>query len=353
MKTLVSVLLVFFVILTIHAQPARNLIGIPDIPGYKVLKCDFHMHTVFSDGVVWPDVRVGEAWQEGLDAIAITDHLEYTPHKDYIPVDFNASYTIAEKTAASVGLILVKGTEITKSMPPGHFNALFIKDASKIYNDDYKAALREAKNQGAFIIWNHPGWKAQTPDGAVWMPEHQSLFDEKLFDGIEVINHNEWYPNVLDWAQDKKLTICGNSDVHDPMLNFLKLENLDHRPITLVFATERSAGGIHDALTARRTVGWFKNLLVGNREWLEKLFFASVSIKEIGSGGKSKTLELTNLSDFTFELSLTDKPDKVNILPAGSSIMVQVPKNAVELQYLVNNMLIRSDTPVKVSFSLK
>ena len=28
------------------------------------------MHTVFSDGTVWPTVRVTEAWEEGLDAMA-------------------------------------------------------------------------------------------------------------------------------------------------------------------------------------------------------------------------------------------------------------------------------------------
>ena len=35
---------------------------IPDIPGYVTLKCDFHMHTVFSDGNVWPPIRTEEAW---------------------------------------------------------------------------------------------------------------------------------------------------------------------------------------------------------------------------------------------------------------------------------------------------
>ena len=55
----------------------RRIPNIPDIPGYQTLICDFHMHTVFSDGRVWPTVRVDEAWREGLDAIAITDHLEY------------------------------------------------------------------------------------------------------------------------------------------------------------------------------------------------------------------------------------------------------------------------------------
>lgn len=32
-------------------------ISIPDIPGYQTLKGDFHMHTVFSDGHVWPTFR--------------------------------------------------------------------------------------------------------------------------------------------------------------------------------------------------------------------------------------------------------------------------------------------------------
>ena len=36
-------------------------IDFPDIPGYKTLKCEFHQHTVFSDGSVWPEIRVAEA----------------------------------------------------------------------------------------------------------------------------------------------------------------------------------------------------------------------------------------------------------------------------------------------------
>ena len=60
---------------------ARREVKIPDIAGYRTLKCDFHTHTVFSDGRVWPTVQVEEAWREGLDAIAITDHIEYKPHK--------------------------------------------------------------------------------------------------------------------------------------------------------------------------------------------------------------------------------------------------------------------------------
>ena len=46
----------------------RNEIRVPDPEGYRTLKCDFHIHTVFSDGLVWPTVRVDEAYREGLDA---------------------------------------------------------------------------------------------------------------------------------------------------------------------------------------------------------------------------------------------------------------------------------------------
>ena len=67
----------------------RNEIVIPGFDGYMTLKCDFHIHTCFSDGTVWPNVRVDEAWQEGLDAIAMTDHLEYRPFKDIVKADHN------------------------------------------------------------------------------------------------------------------------------------------------------------------------------------------------------------------------------------------------------------------------
>lgn len=62
----------------------RNEIRVPDPEGYRTLKCDFHIHTVFSDGLVWPTVRVDEAYREGLDAIALTEHLEYRPHRQDI-----------------------------------------------------------------------------------------------------------------------------------------------------------------------------------------------------------------------------------------------------------------------------
>ena len=75
----------------------RRSVKIPDIPGYRTLKCDFHIHTVFSDGAVWPSVRSEEAWREGLDAIAITEHIESQPHAADLPtLPDGAFLTVAE-----------------------------------------------------------------------------------------------------------------------------------------------------------------------------------------------------------------------------------------------------------------
>ena len=54
----------------------RTEIFLPQVNGYNVYKADLHTHTLYSDGSVMPAFRVLEAWQQGLDIIAITDHLE-------------------------------------------------------------------------------------------------------------------------------------------------------------------------------------------------------------------------------------------------------------------------------------
>jgi hypothetical protein len=104
-KPLLAFLLAFSCLFSASAQNATpeegtRAIEFPDIPGYVTLKCDLHMHTVFSDGSVWPDIRVQEAIRDGLDVIAITDHVEYQPKKKDIPHENrNRGYELALKSA--------------------------------------------------------------------------------------------------------------------------------------------------------------------------------------------------------------------------------------------------------------
>ena len=55
----------------------RREIVIPQVNGYTVYKADLHTHTIYSDGSVTPEYRVREAWMDGLDVMACTEHLEY------------------------------------------------------------------------------------------------------------------------------------------------------------------------------------------------------------------------------------------------------------------------------------
>ena len=277
---------------------------IPDIPGYRTLVCDFHLHTVFSDGLVWPTVRVDEAWREGLDAIAITDHLEYLPHQEDVRTDHNRAWQIARDYAAGKDLIVIAGTEITKEMPPGHFNALFIKDANPILNDDPVKAIEEAAGQGAFIMWNHPGWKAQQPDTMRWWDIHTQLYDMGWLHGIEVINNGEFYPEAVDWAIERSLTMIGSSDQHAPFLHTASTAE-NHRTCTFVFAAERSEGGIREALFNGRTAAFLEGRIVGKSSLLKALFLASVHLSR--AEGENTAFTLHNPTDLLFEIRLADR----------------------------------------------
>ena len=326
---------------------AHKEIKLPNIMGYKTLKCDFHMHTVFSDGIVWPTYRVIEAWEEGLDAIAITDHIEKQPSKKYVSGDHNASYEIAKQLAIEKNILLVHSGEVTRDMPPGHLNALFLSDVNLLDTPDPVAALEAAKKQGAFIMWNHPGWKAQQPDTCLWMPMHQILFDKGLINGVEVFNEQEFYPIVLDWCLNRNMAVISNSDIHDVTANFYDLQN-GHRPMTLVFAKNRSLESLKEALFANRTLAWFDNKLAGKEEFLKAFFEASVTIKPIGATNrKNKALyEINNVSAIPFDVE-TSKGDKL-FIPAESSLIM--PLDSVNYKGLrIRNLFTGSKSNLKVN----
>lgn len=331
----------------------RKLVRLPDIPGYLTLKCDFHIHTMFSDGMVWPIVRINEAWRDGLDVLAITDHVEYNPHKDYVPVNLNAAWEIAGKYAEKMNVILVHGAEITREMPPGHLNALFIKDASKLAQEDFMAVIKEAVSQGAFIQYNHPGWKAQQPDGIPKLyPVHRELLANHWLNGVEYVNGNDSYPLVLDWCRDYKLAMMGNSDCHEAISD---IYTGMHRPMTLVFAAERTEAAVRKALFAGRTAVWYGDNLAGFREFTEPFFYAAVKTGPVfHSDAKSVWFEVRNESDVPFHLikGPVGAPAEVD-LPAGSVVVVKAGKSCLTqpLAYEVGNVIIGRDQNLAVKIA--
>lgn len=286
-------------------QSQDKSLVIPDLDHYKTLKCDFHMHTVFSDGLVWPTVRVDEAYAEGLDAIALTEHLEYRPHKEDIKASHNRSYDIARNAARNKDIILIKGSEITRSMAPGHNNALFLQDCDKLDTPEYMDAFKAAKAQNAFVFWNHPGWDAQQPEETRWWDEHTELYEGGYMQGIEVANGGSYFPEAHQWCLDKKLTMMGTSDIHQPIQTDIDFAKGEHRTMTLVFAKERSEEGIREALDSRRTAVLYKDKLIGEEQWLKELFKNAIEIQKIDKSDKNIRITLRNNSSLPFILHKT------------------------------------------------
>lgn len=368
----------FMIPLSAKSQFVRTEMNIPDIPGYHTLKCDFHTHTVFSDGNVWPTVRVDEAWALGYDAIAITDHIEHQPHKKYVPVQHEASYEIARPRGEMRDVIVIQGCEVTRAMPPGHLNAIFLKDVRAIETDriremhageyhsgrfkdsvdhqhkDYLMALEEAVNQKAFVFWNHPGWRAQAIEGIRLWDLHKELIGKGWIMGIEVANMGEWYPEAFQWCLDYGLTMLASSDIHQTEEIFEKTNKLKRRPVTLVFAGERSAESIREALDNARTAVWFNDLVMGRKEFLEPLCRNSIEVSGpflIDSEGR-RYYNIRNLSDFYLEMAELSGGGSLD-LPPKSTVVHRVEKTKQEATYSVEQFLIEPQKNLEIQLTFR
>jgi len=351
MKKLIIILfLIAAVTVTTFAQ--RKIVNLPDLPGYVTLKCDFHLHTVFSDGNVWPTVRVGEAWRDGLDAIAITDHIEYTPKKDFIPVDHNAAWKISETTARDFNIILVHGTEITRKMPPGHMNALFIQDASLLAVDSVMDVYAEAIKQGAFLLWNHPGWKSQEPDGIPKIYNiHKTLVEKGWLHGIEFFNHTEYYPLVMTFCRQYNLAVIANSDMHGVISEEYSDPIYTNRPMTLVFAKERTHDALKEAMFAGRTLAYFRDMIAGGEEYAKPFFYQCISVgKPYLENEKSVYFEVTNRADVPFYLvnGIPEAPQSITLAANGITRVVVSKKVTSPLTYDVKNVLTGENEVLKI-----
>ena len=323
-------------------KAVRRIVSIPDIEGYKTLKCDFHMHTVFADAQVSPVGRVREAWQDGLDVIAVSEHIAVHKSPGIKLKDYNLPINQAVKEGTKWGLMVVPAVEITRTKPFGHMNALFIKDPNVFEETRYKVDengkliydkdgnripnptemddFRKAEEQGAFIIWNHPGW----PDRKCTLFSlHKQLIKEGRIGAVELFNSIEWYPKVLDWFDEYKLPMMANSDIHETS-RFAYGNQV--RPMTLVFAKEYTLESLREALFAGRMLAFFEDKLAGDKELIGKVIDSSLQIQVVDE--KKGVLVVTNISDIPFSTLFGDHMSPV-VFRSRSAIRVTVPKGTV------------------------
>ena len=348
-----------------HSNTGRS-ISFPNIKGYLTLVCDLHTHSVFSDGSVWPNIRVTEAQKDGLDAIAVTEHIEYQSHKEDIPhLDRNRSYELANKYSGKSGLMVINGTEITKDMPPGHANAIFVKDVNKIINNDYMEAYKAARKQGAFVFWNHPHWIGQSKDASVNIADEvKELINKRLLHGVEVTNERTYSDQAIQAALDHDLTMIGTSDVHDLVDWDYNIPHGGHRPVTLVFSKKRDQKGLKRALFQGRTIVWYNNLMIGKNEWMSPLIDASLTLDSVGyyKNYELAIIKIRNHSDARFilknktEYDFYQHSDLVEIEPhtiKQLAIVSGKKLSSFDLEFEVLNAVIAPSThPIK-KFSIR
>ena len=365
MTRLLGVLAVAVLCVSGGLTAQERAIEFPDVPGYHTLAVDLHTHSVFSDGMVWPIIRVQEADRDGLDLMAVTEHLEYQPRRDDIPhPDRNRSFVVATEHVQSqnIDLIVVNGAEITRSMPPGHVNAVFLTDANALLTDEVMDAFREANRQGAFVFWNHP-WSNQRADGVAELTDmHRALIADELLHGIEVANGQSYSAESLQIALDNDLTILGVSDIHGLIDWNYPIHEGGHRTVTLVLAQEPTAASVREALRARRTIAWLDNFLIGREDVLTPLLRASLTVAGAGYRGDTEVIDVTlsNHSDAAFELKSTSghrfrqHTSVIRVPPHGEVVLGVTGEDraAFALEFEVLNALTAPDTHPSVSLQV-
>ncbi len=349
-----------------HAMPKevlrKEIIMPKNVNGFQVLKADLHIHTIFSDGHTTPDYRVTEAWTDGLDVMAITDHVEYRrwesqmlsylkgyvpegtkaenasithapANEKGIPVDLNLPYNVAKGTAAHHGITLIPGIEITRNpQTVGHYNALFITDANKLYDTDPIVSIKNAREQGAVIMQNHPGWTRQNLD---IIDFEKKVYEQNLIDGVEIMNGSEFYPTVVCRASEKKLFMAANTDVHGTTANeYTSIGEV--RNMTFIMAKDKSLPAIKEALLAGRTLAYSFGSIAGEEQLVRDFFNACIQYEVLWKNEKECRLRMSNQTSLTFHLSFGGNP--VMLLPFTSRDIST--KSDAPAVFTVNNLWI-------------
>jgi hypothetical protein len=154
---------------------------------------------------------------------------------------------------------------------------------------------------------------------------------------------------------EKNLTMIGNTDVHAPIHEESDFGFWSHRTMTLVFAKERTAEAIHEALKERRTAVYFEEYIIGDEKYLKELFEQAVEWKVVRNGNTA-TIHFKNNSDLTFHLRNTRRdsgvgyPHKWTIEPQGAytiDVNLRSENYSGDVIFTVENFLVKPNMGMK------
>jgi hypothetical protein len=195
----------------------------------RMLLCDFHIHTSYSDGKLSVPEVVDFYGRIGFDCICITDHLA-DPRRLIGKLARLASLTISEdqleeyfeviarerrRAWRKYNMIVMTGIEFNKD---GYTK----KSSAHLLGIDLKAPIASALDlpetiahihaQGGLAVASHPHiMKSEWGKNTLYLWENHEKF-APLIDAWEIANRH----NIFDCVGMKRLPFLGNSDFHKP-----------------------------------------------------------------------------------------------------------------------------------------
>jgi predicted metal-dependent phosphoesterase TrpH len=210
------------------ALKVQNPVRIRRLPK-KLLLCDLHTHTTWSDGKLTVPEMVDFYGQRGFDALCITDHL--CDPKRLLgklvnltglvipPGEVEAYFEEIEREKkrawAKYDLLLMTGVEFNKDGYTARTSTHLLGVGLKQPIDpslDIKGLITEIHAQGALAVASHPHeMKSEWGHDTLYLWEHVDEY-APLIDAWEVANRDD----IFNPIGLKKLPFIANSDFHKP-----------------------------------------------------------------------------------------------------------------------------------------
>jgi processive 1,2-diacylglycerol beta-glucosyltransferase len=195
----------------------------------RMLLCDFHIHTNYSDGKLTAPEVVDFYGKRGFDCICITDHLgdprrligklskllNLTIGAEQLDEYFDVIERERRRAWRKYNMLVMTGLEFNK-------DGFTKKTSAHLLGIDLKAPINPALDlpptiaeihaQGALAVASHPHiMKSEWGKNTLYLWKNQEIF-APLIDAWEIANRN----NIFTPVGLKRLAFLANSDFHKP-----------------------------------------------------------------------------------------------------------------------------------------
>ncbi len=190
----------------------------------RLLLCELHAHTAWSDGALTLTELVDVYGRHGFDVLCITDHalpdgapqplrLERRTHAAYL----RAIACEARRARDQYGLLVIPGLELTYDDPDpdeaAHALAIGLRSFAPL-EAGLEDALRETRGLGAAVVAAHPHGRDIDPKPrrtTRWFWRNQARLDG-LVDRFELFNRDR----TFGWVASAGLPAIAAGDFHRP-----------------------------------------------------------------------------------------------------------------------------------------